>query len=511
MRPISKTDYLTYLECPKNAWIKIHKREVYKQFPLSEFEKSIIETGNEVEDYARTLFPAGTLIDGRDAFWQKKTQELIDSASLATNVGPLVIFQPVFVSDGFLAAADILEYDPSTSSGQTGTWNIYEVKASNSVKETGDRNHVDDLAFQRVVLMDAGIQVGRCFILHMDPTYVRRGGLELEKLFVSDDMTEQVTELEQETREKMQRAKEYLGQEYEPAGYCSCIYKGRSKHCTTFPYSNPDIPDYSIHDIARIGASKTKLKELVDREIWQIDDIPEGMEFSKNQQAQIDAYRYGPHKDMLGIRYELEKLTFPLYFLDYETYPSAIPRFTGFSPYQQIPFQFSLHVLRTPDEVPEHYEYLHEESDDPTDALATALSQWIGTEGSIIVWNKKFEIGRNVEIAARNADFAPLMANINNRIYDLMDVFTKQHYVERDFMGSTSIKYVLPVLAPELTYKDLAIREGGTASEKWNQMTGGTLPQNEREEIAYNLKVYCKLDTYAMYAIWKKLYETVYK
>lgn len=500
MRPISKTDYLTYLECPKNAWIKIHKREVYEQFPLSEFEKSIIDTGNEVEEYARKLFASGVLIEGRDSLSQEKTKELI--AGQKTQA----IFQPVFLADGFLAAADILKYDSAR-----GTWDIYEVKASNSIKESGERNHVDDLAFQRIVLMDAGLPVGKCFLLHMDGTYVRGAELELDKLFLADDITDIVLELAEETRERMRRAKEYLGQEYEPAGYCSCIYKGRSKHCTTFSYSNPDIPEYSIHDIARIGASKAKLKELADREIWTIDDIPDDMEFSKNQQAQIDAYLHGPHRDMLGIRDELDKLAFPLYFLDYETYPSAIPRYAGFSPYQQVPFQFSLHVLRAPGEEPEHYEYLHEGSDDPTGALAAALGQWIGSTGTVVVWNKKFEMGRNNEIAARNADFAPLMQNINDRIYDLMDVFTKQHYVERDFMGSTSIKYVLPVLAPELSYKDLAIREGGTASEKWNQMTSGTLASEEQKEIAANLKAYCKLDTYAMYAIWKKLYETVYK
>lgn len=499
MSPISKTDFLVFCECSKNAWIKIHKRDVYESFPLSEFEKSIIQTGNEVEEYARTLFPGGVLVEGRDAAAVARTQALIDAKTA-------VIFQPVFIVDGFLAAADILRYNATADA-----WDLYEVKASNSTKESGDRSHVADLAFQSAVLTDAGIRLGKRYIMHLNGEYVRGEALDVDALFVSDDMSEAIEELMDETREKMARAKTYLSFETEPTGVCMCIYKGRGKHCTTFSYSNPEIPDYSIHDIARIGSSKAKLKELADREIWTIDDLPEQMEFSKNQQAQIDAYRHGTHRDMLGIREELDPLVFPLYFLDYETYPSAIPRFAGFSPYQQIPFQFSLHIVDAPESEPRHVEFLHVTSDDPTPGFAAALKEYIGPVGSIIVWNKKFEMGRNDEVAERLPEYAPTMAAINSRVYDLMDVFTKQHYVDAKFVGSTSIKYVLPVLAPELSYKSLTIQEGGTASEKWNQMTSGNLPKEECEEIAQNLRDYCKLDTYAMYAIWKKLYEIAYK
>ncbi len=496
MRPISKTDFLMYVECPKNAWLKMHKPDVFNQFPLSDFEKSVIETGNEVEEeYARKLYPNGVLVEGRDQAAQEKTTELVEAQTP-------IIFQPVFVADGFLVAADILEFDPGTQK-----WNIYEVKASNSTKESGDRSHIDDVAFQSIVLERAGLPVGKCFIMHLNGEYVMQGELDLGQLFVADDVTQKIAEIKEATIEKMNRAKAYLSQEEEPSGLCSCIYKGRNGHCTTFSYSNPEIPSYSVHNLSRIGASKAKLKELVDREIWKIEDIPEGMEFSKNQQSQIDAYHHGKHVDMIGIREELGQLEFPLYFLDYETFPAAIPRFSGYSPYQHIPFQFSLHKMETPDSELEHFEFLHVVSGDPNPPLIEYMQQVIGPKGHIIVWHKSFECSKNKEMAKRYPEHEAFLTSVNDRIYDLEDVFKKQYYVEKDFKGKTSIKSVLPVLVPELTYKALEIQNGQAAMEKWNLLGTDQLTEEEKEDVAKNLKEYCKLDTYAMYAIWKVLFE----
>jgi hypothetical protein len=304
----------------------------------------------------------------------------------------------------------------------------------------------------------------------------------------------------------MAEALEYLSQEKEPRGYCACVYKGRSGHCATFSYSNPTVPEYGIHDLARIGLSKKKLIELVDRSIFKIEDIPEDFELSEIQKNQMDAHvldRPLIRKDFIAR--ELSPLIFPLYFLDYETYPSAVPRFDGFSPYQQIPFQYSLHIVESADVEPIHKEFLYTGSGDPTKDFAESLIKHIGPVGTIVVWNKKFECKINEEIARRRPEYKGFVDSINARVYDLMDVFSKQYYVHKGFQGSTSIKAVLPVLAPLLSYKELDIREGGTASNRWNEMTTGNISEKEKKEIATALKEYCKLDTYAMYAIWKHL------
>ncbi|MHB9019736.1 MAG: DUF2779 domain-containing protein [Minisyncoccota bacterium] len=491
MTIISKSDYILYRECKKNIWLKKHRPDIYDRSGLSEFEKSIIETGNEVEALARKLFTIGILIEGRGIEAQELTQKYILKKES-------ILFQPIFVRDRFLAAVDILEYD-----AEKGGYNIYEVKATNEIKE---RIHFYDLAFQVNLLRKCDVKVVGIKLLHLNPDYVRHGELDLKNMFMIEDVTEGVEKLVDEVSAEMDAALEYLSRETEPAGHCCCINKSRNNHCTTFHYSNPDVPEYSIHDIARIGSSKKKLQQLIEANIFKFEEIPEEMEFSEIQKNQIDAHiqdRIIMIKELIAK--ELEGLVFPLYFLDYETCPAAVPRFDGYSPYQQIPFQYSLHKLASPSAKLEHFEFLHMKSDDPSRALAEKLQKDIGDKGTIIVWNKKFECKRNEEIGERLPEFKIFMDSVNNRIYDLMDVFSKQYYVHKHFKGSTSIKYVLPVLAPELTYKNLNIQEGGTASQSWDKIALSDISKEEKDKIAKDLLAYCERDTYAMYAIWREL------
>jgi hypothetical protein len=491
MKILSKTNYLVWRDCKKNAWLKVNRPDIYNTGDLSEFEKAIIETGNIVEEEARKLFPKGALIEDRDEYGAELTQKYLKDKQK-------IIFQPVFIKGGFLAAVDILEYNPDT-----GGYIIYEVKASNETKESV---HLYDLAFQYILLSDCGLKIDRANLMHLNSEYVRQGDLDLDKLFVSDDLTEKVKEIEEEVRIGMETASAYISLSIEPGGNCDCLYKGRSKHCTTFKYSNPEVPDYSIHDIARIGLSKAKLNELINREIFHLKDVPEDIKLSEIQQNQVDAHildKITVHS--AKIFEELSSLAFPLYFLDYETFPCALPRFDGFSPYQQIPFQFSLHVLDKSGGELKHFEYLHTENSDPSRAFAEHLEKYIGKAGSIIVWNKKFECKINEQIGDRLPEYRAFIEDLNSRVYDLMDIFSKQYYVHKDFQGSTSIKYILPVLAPELSYKSLNIQEGGTASQAWDKITTGDFTPAEKKQIALDLKEYCKLDTYAMYAIWKAL------
>ncbi len=493
MITISKTDYILYRECKKNVWLKFNRPDIYNKSELSEFEKSIIETGNEVEILARKLFPDGILIEGRGREAQELTQKYI-----AENKH--VLFQPIFVKDGFLAAVDILEYD-----SKSGGYNIYEVKATNEIKE---KIHFYDLAFQVNLLKKFNIKVSGIKLLHLNPDYIRHGELDLKNMFLIEDVIKGVEEKLPEVELEMNSALEYLSDKKEPTGHCGCINKSRNNHCTTFQYSNPEVPEYSIHDIARIGSSKKKLQQLIDANIFKLDEIPEHIEFSDIQKNQIEAYIFDKiliEKEL--IRKEFENLVLPLYFLDYETCPAAVPRFDGYSPYQQIPFQFSLHKLDSPLSELEHFEFLHTSSDDPSRALVEALQKYAGDKGTIIVWNKKFECKRNEEIAERLPEFKMFMDPINKRIYDLMDVFSKQYYVHKHFKGSTSIKCVLPVLVPTLSYKNLNIQEGGTASQSWDKIALSDISKEEKDKITKDLLAYCELDTYAMYAIWRELYK----
>ncbi|MDD4989592.1 MAG: DUF2779 domain-containing protein [Candidatus Pacebacteria bacterium] len=488
---LSKTDYILYRECPKNAWMKIHRPDVYYASELSEFEKHIIETGNEVELVARQLFPSGVLIEGRDEKARLETLDLIAKKDQT-------IFQPIFVKDGFLAAVDVLKYDPENDGFQ-----IYEIKASNEVDE---KVHLYDLAFQVALLRKCGIKVTGINLLHLNKEYVRDGELDIIKLFSIDDVREAIEDMLSVVSDEMDIALAYLSAEKEPNGHCCCVYKGRSSHCSTFKHSNPHVPEYSVHDLNRIGSSKKKLMELIDSNVFHIHEADGRIVFSESQQNQIDAHVYDRvliKKDMIAE--EFSKLEYPLYFLDYETFPSAVPLFDGYSSYNQIPFQYSLHVLETPESELKSYEFLHMGSDDPCPALVESLQSHIGLKGSVIVWYKPFEKSRNTEMGIRLPGCKEFFESVNGRVFDLMEIFSKQYYVHKDFKGSSSIKKVLPVLVPELSYKELLIKEGGSASQAWKKLVDGKYSKEEAVEIANALKVYCNLDTYAMYMIFKRL------
>lgn len=495
-RPISKTNFLDFLFCPKNLWLKLNKPELLELFTLSDYEQHLADEGNEVEAYARGLFPGGVEVTsyGEEA--------CIETTKLMTSGAPF-IFQATFIVDGFQVRCDILE---RTSEN---TWHLYEVKGTSGVHESGgSRNHIDDLAFQTSVLRRAGVVAEKCFVLHLNNEYVRVGELSLKELFLQEDVSEKVQERLPNVETQMEVAREYLARDMEPVGGCECVYKGRSGHCTTFTYSNPHIPEYSVHDLARIGLSKRKLQTMVERKQFTFADITEDIELSDTQRNQVLVHRLQkPIIDLDGIRNELEPLAFPLYFLDYETFSPAVPLFSGYRPFDKVPFQFSLHILTDPLSEPTHIEYLHMEQTDPSEAVVALLEQHIGEVGTIVAWNKSFEMDVHKKLAARLPQHRAFLERTIAMFYDLKDVFHKQHYVHPEFKGSTSIKYVLPALVPELQYKELGIHGGAQASDAWWSMVSPGTSAMERDLIAQDLKTYCKLDTYAMYAIWKHLQE----
>lgn len=491
---LTKTDFLIYKDCAKNAWLKVHKPNIYFAEPLSVFDQGIIETGNEVDELARDLFPNGVLLTDRNDI--EETKRLIENRTP-------IIYQPIFETNLYKIICDILVWNPDTN-----LYDLYEVKASNSGenKKAKDELYSTDLAFQYVVLNELKIPIGRLFLIRLNNEYVRGRNLEIHQLFTKEDFTERVMNIVASVSGEMKIAQDFISQEIELPGSCTCITRGRSAHCTTFSHSNPDVPEYSVHDISRIGQSKKKLEELVDSRIFSLNDIPKEFKLSDKQRNQVDATQSGKvFIDTQEIKNFLEKISTPISFFDYETFPAAIPRFPGYSPYNQIPFQFSLHVFNPEDDILSHAEFIFTENKNPDEALINALRKHFPSTGSILVWYKPFEMGRNKELAGRNPDHREFLEDLNNRIVDLRDIFTEQHFIHPDFKGKTSIKYVLPVIAPELSYKELDIQEGATASDTWNKIVSKKLNEKEIIEKIAHLCTYCKRDTFAMLAIWKHL------
>lgn len=489
---LNKTDYIIYKDCPKNAWLKIHKPKIYNQYPPSIFEQMLFSVGNEIDELARQLFPGGILL--KNPKDNKTTKELISKKTP-------ILYQPVFITDKYKAISDILVWNE-----KAGAYDIYEVKSTTNGgnKKSKERDYLYDLAFQRNVLEMEGLKINKTYLVRLDHKYIRGVELDIEKLFIKEDFSEAVLEILDEVKLEMEIVWKDLNVEDEPSGPCSCIIKGRNAHCTTFKYSNPDVPDYSVHDLSRIGSSKKKLAALIDSGIMSVLDVPEDFKLSPIQQNQIYVAQTGKiifkEKEIQDF---LNKIEYPISFIDYETFPSAIPRFSGYSPFNQIPFQFSLHILEEEGGELEHKEFIFLKNSSPDLDFIQALRDKVPKTGSIIVWNKTFETGINRKLAQRQPKHRQYIEAFNERVIDLLDIFSQQLYVHPKFKGKTSIKYVLPALTSGLSYKKLEIQEGATASNTWNDISLGNIRGEEADNRAKALLTYCSLDTYAMYAIWK--------
>jgi hypothetical protein len=256
-----------------------------------------------------------------------------------------------------------------------------------------------------------------------------------------------------------------------------------------------------------MGITKRQKEALISQGIWEITDIPEDFPLKWHQRQQVKAIMDGEAQfDEELIKQELDKLVYPVYFLDYETYNSAIPIFDGFSPQQQIPFQYSLHKISDPNAKLEHFEFLSTVNGDPGPELVNHLIHDLGTTGSVVVWNKSFEMSRNKEMAKRRPDYARFLEGVNARVFDLMDIFYRGYYMHPDFHGSYSIKHVLPVMVPELTYEGLMIGKGDQAMIAWWEMINSPNDSEAKKQITIDaLLKYCELDTLAMVEIWRKL------
>ncbi|PJA90306.1 MAG: hypothetical protein CO137_00610 [Candidatus Magasanikbacteria bacterium CG_4_9_14_3_um_filter_32_9] len=489
---ITKTDYLEYTFCKKNLWLKKHKPELFEGIELSDFEKKIIEEGNIADEEARKLFPEGVLVDcyGEEAV--EDTKQYIENKQE-------VIFQATFAEDVFFIRSDILVYNKEKDG-----YELYEVKASNGVKRKEPFNYINDLAFQKSVIEKSSLNVIKTGVIHLNKNYKKFGKIDYNEVFTTVDLTNEVFNSQEAVKQQMSDIKQYLDMPEEKG--CECLYRGRNDQCTTFAYSNPDVPEYSVHDINRIGGSKKLFHDWIDRGIYTLEEIDKPEALTGAKKAQYDAYMLNrPIVNPIAIKESLDKLVFPLYFFDYEGFVSAIPMFDGFGAYEQVPFQYSLHIMQKDGSI-EHKEFLiTDPKGDLTRPLVERIGQDIEPNGTVIAWYSSYEKQRNTKLAELHPDYADFLENINEGMFDLMTIFSKNYYVDPAFKGSSSIKKVLPVIVPELTYKNLNISKGDQASERWEKMINPNTSQEEKDQIAKDLLEYCKLDTWAMVKIYEFL------
>ncbi|MFT6336466.1 MAG: hypothetical protein ACJATI_003225 [Halioglobus sp.] len=494
---LTKSDFLKYKECSSYAWFNKNKPEILVNQEIDPFVQGLIDQGTEVERWALKLFPNGVHVR---AFHEKA----VDTTWRLITEGKKTIYQATFSDDELYAMIDILQWNDLFQA-----WDIYEVKSSSSQQdqETGKRKeeYIDDTGFQRILLQKLGLRVANVFLVQLNKEYVKNGEIDVQELFAIDEITDKLIELEAAHKAEINDAYIALQSAKEPKS-CTCKYKARNRQCAAFSYLYSDTPEYAVYDLNRIGSSKKQLVEMVDNNILSMDDIHDVSKFKKMKLWQWQTYI--DNEEIIiqdKIQEELDGLEYPLYFLDYETLPSAIPKYDGTCPHQQVVFQYSLHIIEHEGSPINHKEYLHTSTEPPMETLAQNLRNDIGDNGSVIVWYKPFEVPRTKELASAVPEHSPFLLALAERIYDLMDIVTKGYYHHKDFKGSASIKAVLPVMCPELSYKTLTIQNGGQAMTTYRDLLFSDKYKGQEKEISKDLLAYCELDTWAMVRIWEEM------
>ena len=481
---LSKSLYTRAIQCQKSLWLKKHNKDVLT--PPNAAAQAIFENGNEVGDLACRLFPNGIEIPYLNTTFQDKinlTQEYI-------NQGTQNIYEATFEFDGILIMIDILNIKDNSVI-------INEVKSSTQIKGI----YLHDASIQYYVLNGLGYDVKKVNIIHINNEYVRDEELDINQLFSIVDVTYEVKELQANIKNNLEIFRKTLAKEDEPnidiGTHCNDPYE-----CDAKNYCWSHIPNYSIFDISRLKSQKKF--ELYQNGILEFSQIKNIDSFSISQQVQIISEK--ENRTIINkeaIKEFLESLTYPIYHLDFETFQQAIPEFKGLSPYEQIPFQYSLHIEYEDGRL-EHKEFLADDGVDPRYELSKSLVENIPSNSTVLAYNMSFEKGVIRKLANLYGEFTYDLMSIHDNMQDLMIPFQKKWYVTPSMQGSYSIKYVLPALVPEMgkAYKDLdLIHNGGEAMNAYANMSN----LSNEEKITYRkaLLEYCKLDTLAMVKILK--------
>ena len=487
---LSKSTFLKGLQCDKHLYLYKNNRELLD--PISDMQQAIFSRGTDVGKIAQKLFPGGIDVSPNSPMNYQKS---LEQTELLMQKGSPVIYEAAFVYDEVLAAADIVVKEKNG-------WCIYEVKSSTSVNEV----HINDAAVQYWIISNLGFKVKDISIIYINNRYVRNGKLDLNSVFNIESIFDLVIERQDFVTEEIERQKKVLSQSKIPK-------VGIGMHCTD-PYPCgfighcwKHLPKNSVFDIS--GMHLRKKFELYEQGYIKMKDLPNDAALNSNQQLQVDGVL---HKktiiDKEAIREFLGTIHYPIYFVDFESFQPPIPLYDNSKPYQQIPFQYSVHFKESVDSELNHFEFIGDPATDPRVPFIKNLLKVLGDVGDIVVYNKSFEMTRLKEIQRDHPKYIEKIESLFERFKDIMLPFQKKYYYTPEMEGSYSIKYVLPALVPELSYKNMDIADGGTASLAFESLINMD-DFFKIEEIKKQLLEYCKLDTLAMVKILEKLEDTI--
>jgi len=483
MRALTKSNYLVGLECPRYLWVVFNQPEKIRKATIAEEFK--FKEGDKVGQMAKKLFPEGIDLPTDYKKNIRETKEALKKKK------PL--FEAGFEFNNCFSRADIL-----VPVGDE--WDIIEVKSGTKVKDI----NIHDVSFQKYVYEGNGLKIRKCFLLHLNKDFVRDGEIDINNLFEKDDITADVEKAIKGINKRIKELFEFVSLKTPPRAGLSLVKLFKDGHHDCFIEGCVDLPENHVFCLYR----GNKLAcELYENGIEKVKDIPEDIKLNVKQKIQKDCEINGKiYVDKKRIKEFMKKLQYPLYYLDFETFSTAIPMFDGLKPYSQVCFQFSLHVVEKEGEKPEHYEFLYEGNRDPRKEFILALKKVLGDKGSVVVYNQSFEINRLKELGEQFPEYKDWVDSVLKRIIDLLIPFREFSYYNPKQHGSASIKKVLPAICGK-SYEGMEIDNGGTASVEFYNMAYGDC--KDKEKTRENLLKYCELDTLAEVMIVNELEKIV--
>ncbi|MFA5629185.1 MAG: DUF2779 domain-containing protein [Dehalococcoidales bacterium] len=480
---LSKSKYLNGIQCPRLLWFSVNCPSDMPEPDAA--TQHIFDQGHLVGELAKKLFPEGIDVP------QESFIGNIQETKKMLNLGK-PLFEAAVMFKRLYARSDILypanDYE----------WDIIEVKSSTSVKDI----NIHDLAFQKFCWEISGLKIRKTILVYINNEYIKNGEIIPEELFTLEDVSDAVQEIYGCTEEKIVKMLQIMNLSESPE-----IYLG--SHCNDpYPCALIDncwgeMPEDNVFTLYYGGK---KSAALYDSGIMEIGDIPDGFTLSDKQLIQKDSVvNNNVHIQKDEIKDFLNLLEYPLYYLDFETFNTAVPIYDGTRPYQQIPFQFSLHVQESPNTELKHYWYLAEGNEDPRLGFITALYELIGNNGTVVAYNKCFEEKILKSLGEAFPKYQEWVDLLLPRFIDLWGPFRSFYYYHPEQRGSTSLKKVLPSIT-DISYDGMEIAQGDDASLAFLQILFGDLTDAEKDGIRENLLKYCERDTEAMAEIIAKLY-----
>lgn len=476
MKPINRTLFLKTSDCPVLGW-NLYRNLVKKNNSVGD-EFLVFEAKN-IHEKAKLLFPNAVQITGTLQESIEQTKKSLENEKIQT------VFEPVFEYAGFIAKIDILNK-------QDNSWQIIEVKSGNKWKN----KYISDIAYNSLIASKT-INISKAKLMLLSKDF--RLGKPIEELFSIQDCTVEVFDKVEDFNKSLFDVKNILQSDNcpEPSLKVMC------KNCDMFNNCMGKDIEYHIFDLPRL--SVLIFDELAKQKIYQIKDIPENTELTQMQKVVKDCVVNDKIFINPNLKFELDKIAFPCYYLDFESVMTIYPLYDNIAPHTQIITQYSIHKCTKPDNIIQHFEYIADSKKNCQKTIAKNLVNILENTGSIITYSS-FEAQVIEKLIKVVPELEEQLRNIISRIVDL-EAILKFNYYDKRFHGRTSIKKVLPVMIPEMNYEHLKIGEGGSALSMFAYMAMGMYSREKEEEIKKNLLEYCKRDTLALVKMHKFLFD----